>query len=57
MLILNVLNIKMAVTSSFLKLRQNHRHVTGAEVDKEPFDENRFLISLFLNEIIQINEN
>ena len=47
----------MAAISSFLKLRQNRRHTIGAEFDKEPFGENRFLKSVFLNEIIQINEN
>ena len=47
----------MAAIISFLKLRQNRRHTTGAEFDKKPFGENRFLTSLFLNEIIQINEN
>ena len=47
----------MAATSSLMKLRQNRRHTSGAEFDKEPFGENRFWISLFLNEIIQITEN
>ena len=47
----------MTTISLFLKLRQNRRHTTEVEFDKEPFGENRVLISLFLEEIIQINEN
>ena len=46
----------MAAISSFLKLRQNRRHYTGAECDKEPLGENHFLISLLVKKIIQINE-
>ena len=44
----------MTAISLFLNLRQ---HTKGVEFDKEPFDEHRFLMSLLLNEIIQINEN
>ena len=44
----------MAAIFSFLKLCQ---HSTGAECDKVPFGENHFSISLFANEIIQINRN
>ena len=47
----------MATISSLLKLRQIRRHSTGLECDKEPFGENSFSISSFVNEIIQINEN
>ena len=39
-----------------MKLHQNSQHATRAEFDKEPFGENHFLISLVINEIIQINE-
>ena len=49
-----ILKFKMAPISSFLKLSQ---HSTGAECDKEQFAENCFSISLFINEIIQINES
>ena len=41
----------MAAIFSFLKLCQNRRHRIGAECDKEPFGENRFPKSLFVNEI------
>ena len=49
----------MADISSFFKLhvRQNRRHSTAAEYDKEPFGANRFSLSLFANEIIKINGN